>query len=72
MSLVIDWDGQAVPEQLKRLPKGRYIIVPAEGAPLTDEDDAALRAALDSAEAGRVKPAEDVRRRLLAMTARCR
>ena len=70
--MIIDWDGHEVPEQLKQLRKGRYIIVPAEAEPLTDEEDAGLRAGLDSAEAGRVKPAEEVRRRLEDMVARCR
>jgi predicted transcriptional regulator len=72
MSTIIDWDGHAVPEQLKQLPKGRYIIVPAESEPLTDEEDTGLRAGLDSAEAGQVKPAEEVRRRLDEMVAQCR
>lgn len=72
MSMILDWDGHAVPEQLKQLPKGRYIIVPAKSDPLTDEDDAGLRAGLDSAEAGRVKPAEEALRRLDDMVGRCR
>lgn len=57
MSMIIDWDGHEMPEQLEQLPRGRYIIVPAEADPLTDEEDAGLRAGLDSAAAGRVKPA---------------
>jgi predicted transcriptional regulator len=72
MCVIIDWDGHELPEELKQLPKGRYIIVPAEADPLTDEEDEGLRLGLDSAEAGRVKPAEEVRRRLEDMVARCR
>ena len=72
MSVIIDWDGHEVPEQLKQLPRGRYIVVSAEVAPLTEDEDAGLRSALDAAEAGRVKPAEEVRRRLEDMVARCR
>lgn len=70
MSVIIDWDGHEVPEQLKELPRGRYIVVPAEAIPLTEDEDAALRSALDAADAGHVKPAEEVRRRLEDMVAR--
>lgn len=66
MSIIIQWDGRDVPEQLKQLPEGRYILVPADALPLTEEEDAGLIAALDSAEAGRVKPADEVRRRLVS------
>jgi hypothetical protein len=70
MSIVIDWDGRDVPEQMKELPKGRYVVVPVDEISLTEEEDAGLRAALDSADAGRTRPAEDVRRRLDAMLKR--
>ena len=70
MSIIIEWDGHGVPEQMKELPQGRYVLVPADALPLTEEEDAGLRAALDSAEAGRVKSADEVRRRLEAMLER--
>lgn len=62
--MIIDRDGHEVSEELEQLPKGCYIVVPVEGAPLTEDEDAGLRSALDAAEAGCVKPAEEVRRRL--------
>jgi hypothetical protein len=48
-------------------PKEQYFVVPVDDVLLTDEEDAGLRAALHSADAGRTRPAEDVRRRLDAM-----
>lgn len=70
MSIIIEWDGDGVPEQMKELPKGRYVLVPANALPLTEEEDAGIRAALDSVDAGRVKPADEVRRRLEALLER--
>jgi predicted transcriptional regulator len=71
MTVIVEWDGEDLPEQMKELPKGRYIIVPVDEVPLTEEEDAGLRAALDSADAGRTRPAEDVRQRLDSMLNRC-
>jgi hypothetical protein len=70
MSIVIEWDGRDLPEQMRQLPKGRYVVVPVDEVSLTEEQDAGLRAALDSADAGRTRLAEDVRQRLESMLSR--
>lgn len=44
----------------------------AQAEALTEDEDAGLRLALDSAEAGRGKPAAEVRQRLKEMVARVR
>jgi hypothetical protein len=67
MSIIIEWDGRDVPEQMRQLPKGRYVVVPVDEVSLTEEEDAGLRAALDSADAGRTRPAEEVRQQLKSM-----
>ena len=35
--IIIEWGGQGVPEQMKELPQGRYVLVPADALPLTEE-----------------------------------
>lgn len=70
MSIVIEWDGLELPEQLKELPQGRYLVVSVDALPLTEEEDAGLRAALDSMAAGRLKPAEEARQRLQSLIER--
>ena len=63
--IVLDWNGIDVPEELRRLPKGRYEIVGVDEAPeLTDEEDAGLEAALSSVRDGRAVPIDDARRRV--------
>lgn len=71
MRVIIGVDGHEV-EQREQLPSGGDTVVSAEVAPLTEDEDAGLRSALDAAEAGLVKPAEEVRRHLEEMVARRR
>lgn len=52
--------------------EGRYSDPSTPADALTEEEDAGLRLALDSAEAGQVKPADQVRRRLEELVARGR
>lgn len=60
-SLIIEWNGAEVPEPLRELPPGRYVIETVDDAfPLTEEEDAGLQAALDSLEQGRTVPHEEV------------
>jgi hypothetical protein len=50
-NVVVEWNGQDLPEQLRELPAGRYVLVPVdEHVPLTEEEKAGLIAALKSAE----------------------
>ena len=60
---IIEWDGTNVPEELRHLPPGRYIVDPVENMEdlndLTEEEDAGIRHALDQADAGLAIPLED-------------
>ncbi len=64
MSTVVDWDGKALPEELRALPKGRYVMVAVDEAPeLTPEQDAGLEAALTSLRTGHGVPLDEARKR---------
>ncbi len=50
-AVVVEWNGQDLPEELRELPAGRYILAPVDEAiALSDEEEAGLIAALKSAE----------------------
>ena len=67
----VTWNGTDLPEELKELPPGRYVVYPADGAlELTPEEDAELRAALDEAERDDGVAHDDARRRLRAILKR--
>lgn len=52
-TLVIEWNGTELPEALRSLPPGRYLIEPVDDEPvLTPEEDAGLREAMDDLDAG--------------------
>ena len=58
---LLDWNGTDVPEKLRELPAGRYVIAPVdEVAELTDDEDAGLEAALRSVADGRVESHQQV------------
>jgi hypothetical protein len=50
---IIEWDGRQMPEQLRGLPPGRYLIEPLDDVNLTPEEEAGIAAALDAIDAGR-------------------
>jgi hypothetical protein len=62
MSIVLNWNGEALPEQvreqmpeeLQHLPPGRYVLEPIDEMPeLTDEQEAGIQAALESVRQGK-------------------
>jgi len=62
MSIVLNWNGEALPEQvreqmpeeLRHLPPGRYVLEPIDEMPeLTDEQEAGIQAALESVRKGK-------------------
>ena len=54
-----------LPEELKGLEKGRYVLLPVDEAPdLTEEQEAGLEAALASVRAGKGASLEQVRAKL--------
>ena len=68
---VIEWDGTHVPEELRKLPPGRYIVeVMDDVEQLSPEEDAAVRLGLDELEAGEILPLEDVVREIRARATR--
>ena len=49
MAVIVNWNGVDVPEELKALKRGRYVLVSIEEPPdLTDEQDTGFEAALAS------------------------
>jgi predicted transcriptional regulator len=66
--VIIDWDGTNVPEELRQLPPGRYILGSVESiedlGDLTEEEDAGIRLAMKQIEAGEGIPLEDVMREI--------
>ena len=64
---IIEWDGTQLPEELRKLPPGRYVIEYVEELDeLTPEEDAGIRAALDDLEAGHEISYEEAMRELRA------
>ncbi len=59
-STIIDWDGEKLPEELKRLSPGRYVIEPM----LSVEEETGLMSALDQLDAGRGLSLADVIREI--------
>jgi len=53
MAVIVNWNGVDVPEELKALEKGRYVLVPIDEPPeLTEEQEAGLEDAMASIRAG--------------------
>lgn len=49
MAVLLNWDGKELPEELRALPKGRYVIAPVDAVPaLTAEEEQGLEEALDA------------------------
>lgn len=62
---IITWDGSRLPDELRDLPPGRYALAAVdEPPPLTEAEDAGIRAALDALDAGHGIPLADVVRQL--------
>jgi hypothetical protein len=53
MSVVLHWNGKDIPQELRSLPEGRYVLEPIDVAPLLSPDeDAGLEKALGSLRQG--------------------
>jgi hypothetical protein len=60
-SVVVHWNGEDLPDQLRELPAGRYLIASLdEMDELSPEEDVGLNAALASVREGRTVSHEDV------------
>ena len=65
MAVIVNWNGVDVPEELKALKKGRYVLLPIdEPQELTEDEEAGLEAALASVQAGKGVTLEEVRAKL--------
>jgi hypothetical protein len=61
-SRVLNWNGKDLPEELRDLPAGRYVVEAADDVPaLTHEEEDGLRQALASMRAGKGRSVEQVR-----------
>ena len=53
MAVIVNWNGVDVPEELKALRKGRYVLVPIDEPPeLPEEQEVGLEAAPTSVPSG--------------------
>ena len=65
MSRVFKWNGRDVPDELKELPPGRYVVESVDRAPeLTPEQEDDLVAALREADEGQGVSLDEARRRI--------
>ena len=70
-STVLNWNGEELPDELRALPKGRYVVVPVDEAPeLTPEQQAGLEAALASVRAGHGVSRDEAQRQVDAVLKR--
>ena len=70
-STVLNWNGEELPEELRTLPKGRYVLVPVDEVPkLSADREAGLEAALASIRDGRGVSRDEARRRAGAVLKR--
>jgi hypothetical protein len=54
MSVVLNWNGKGIPDELRALPPGRYVIEAVDEAPeLTDDEQEGIEAALASVRQGK-------------------
>jgi hypothetical protein len=63
MSRVLKWNGKDLPDELRSLPAGRYVVEPVDEAPaLTPEEEQGLVEALQAIDRGEGESAKDVSR----------
>ena len=65
MSVVLHWNGKDVPQELRLLPAGRYVLESVDNGPcLSADEDAGLEQALSSLRQGRGVDADAVFQRM--------
>ena len=65
MAVMVHWNGKDVPEELRVLPEGRYVIESVDAAPaLSPDEEAGLEQAIDSLRRGQGVQADAVFRRV--------
>ncbi len=64
---VLKWNGRDVPDELRELPPGRYVVESVDHAPeLTAEEEDDLAAAITEADEGQGMGLDESRRRVAA------
>ena len=58
---VLRWNGKDLPEELRELPAGTYVLEAVEAPALSEEDEEGLRQALASLRAGNGRTLDQVR-----------
>jgi hypothetical protein len=62
MARVLHWNGKDLPDELRELPAGRYVLESLEDVTeLTDDEEEGLRQALASLRAGKGRTVDQVR-----------
>ena len=65
MSRVLKWNGRDLPDELRQLPPGRYVVESVDRAPeLTPEQEDDLVAAIHEADEGQGVGLDEARRRI--------
>jgi hypothetical protein len=49
---VINWDGAHLPDELRKLPPGRYAVEPVDPSPLTEQEESGIITGLDELDSG--------------------
>lgn len=66
MARVLEWDGENIPDGMRSLPPGRYVVEPIDEAlTLTSEEEEGVRQAMASLEGGQGRSLEEARERIL-------
>jgi hypothetical protein len=66
--VVLDWNGEDLPDELRQLPAGRYVVESGDDAPeLTEDEEEGIRQALASLRAGKGRTANQVRETIEAV-----
>ena len=65
MSVVLKWNGRELPDELRQLPEGRYVIEPVDDAPvLTEAEEEGIELALASVREGKGVSIAEARKRI--------
>jgi hypothetical protein len=71
MAMVLKWNGKDLPDELRKLPEGRYVIESLDAVPaLTPEEEQGLEEAIAALDRGEGADLDDVRADLDAIVRR--
>jgi hypothetical protein len=71
MASVLDWNGKDIPEGLRSLPPGRYVVETIDVVPpLTEQEEKGIREAIRSLEEGQGRSLAEVRESVSAVLKR--